>query len=324
MADVIVDVECVDALTRPVDVLVLKHAQGLYGVDRAAVQALAIGPQLLPPVGEHLLVLGRPALAAGSVIFLGTRSIEKFTYADVREFGRRALSVAQRERPDAREVALTLHGVGFGLDETEAFDAEVAGVLDAVAAAEFPRGLEKIAFLERGERRAERLRTALGRLVPGGRIAAAGARVDARTTEHLRTVGFESDKGGHAFVAMPFDFAFEDVFYFGISGPIRDSGLLCERMDKQAFTGDVVGRMRQRINDAKFVVADMTGANPNVYLEVGYAWGRDVPTILLCQQTSELAFDVKGHRCLMYSSIRELERKLRDEIGLLLAQPRHP
>jgi hypothetical protein len=35
-----------------------------------------------------------------------------------------------------------------------------------------------------------------------------------------------------------------------------------------------VQRLRERIIKANFVVADVSGANPNVYLEIGFAWGR--------------------------------------------------
>jgi hypothetical protein len=39
-------------------------------------------------------------------------------------------------------------------------------------------------------------------------------------------------------------------------------------LDEISFTGDVVLRMKQRIGAARIVVADLTDANPNVYLEL--------------------------------------------------------
>ena len=58
------------------------------------------------------------------------------------------------------------------------------------------------------------------------------------------------------------------------------------------------------------VVAELTGANPNVYLEVGYAWALKVPAVLL-------ACDVKGHRGLVHRIIRELEALLAAELATL-------
>ena len=46
-----------------------------------------------------------------------------------------------------RRLALTIHGPGYGLDEVEAFESEVAGVVEAVASGHFPSNLESIAFV---------------------------------------------------------------------------------------------------------------------------------------------------------------------------------
>ena len=68
-----------------------------------------------------------------------------------------------------------------------------------------------------------------------------------------------------------------DVWTFGIQQPVRDLGLLCERLDQEAFTGDILSRIRSGIAQALLVIADLTGCNPNVFLEVGYAWGKISP-----------------------------------------------
>jgi nucleoside 2-deoxyribosyltransferase len=78
--------------------------------------------------------------------------------------------------------------------------------------------------------------------------------------------------------------------------------------------------VRARISGARLVVADLTSANPNVYLEVGYAWGKGVPTVLIAKSEDALKFDVRSHRCIVYSSIKDLEDKLTRELhGLLTA-----
>lgn len=65
------------------------------------------------------------------------------------------------------------------------------------------------------------------------------------------------------------------------------------------------------------MIADLTTANSNVYLEVGYAWGIGVPTILVVQTADDLKFDVRGQRCIVYNRIKELENKLQQELSLL-------
>ncbi len=102
---------------------------------------------------------------------------------------------------------------------------------------------------------------------------------------------------------MPFKEEMDDVFHYSIHSAIRDAGLVCERADLSAFTGNILQWVRERIKSATLVVADLSEANPNVYLEVGYAWGCGVPTILLARDAAELRFDVQGHRCLLYKRI---------------------
>ncbi len=78
--------------------------------------------------------------------------------------------------------------------------------------------------------------------------------------------------------------------------------------------------VKQRISSATFVIADLTTANPNVYLEVGYAWGCGRPTVLIVRDTAdELKFDVKGQKCLVYKSIKQLEEILGRELEAIAA-----
>jgi hypothetical protein len=112
----------------------------------------------------------------------------------------------------------------------------------------------------------------------------------------------------------------EDVFHYGIRNAVKDAGFLCERADQSSFTGDVLDWVQKRISSATLVVADLTTANPNVYLEVGYAWGCGKPTVLVVAEASDLKFDVKGQRCLVYKGkIKMLEEMLRQEL-LAIAQ----
>jgi hypothetical protein len=317
-----IGVEQANALTRPVDLLVLKYAQALYGLDGAAAERIGVRSHDLPETGHYLLADGRLGTAARDVLFIGVTDLYSFGYQEIRAFARKALSIARAVRPEAREIGLTLHGPGYGLDETEAFESEIAGLLDAMAEGEYPARLEKVTFFERNPGRAERLRVELERLLPGPqtRTNPPSARdlVEGWAAESLRSVGYSSGAKQHAFIAMPFAEAFEDIFHYGIATAVRSAGLLCERIDKVAFTGDIMARVLDRIGSAQFMVADLTGANPNVYLEVGYAWGRGVPTVLLCDKNEDLTFDIRGRRCLRYASIRDLESKLTEEIASLL------
>lgn len=307
-----------DALAAEVDVLVLKHAQESLGLDAFAKERLGLDLKLNLPPGQERIVPGRPAVGAETVVFLGVPRISDFGYSEIRHFARRAMSLVAAERPAAREVGITLHGIGFGLDEGACFEAEVSGLLDAIAAGAISGSLERVSILETKPNRARRLSERLARLLPGGSVVVSVPSVGdvaARLPGMSPTASEEKD---HAFVAMPFAEDFEDVFYYGIEASLHKHGLLCERIDKVAFTGNVHERMKEKIRTATLVVADLTDANPNVYLEVGFAWAAEVPTLLIRRADSELKFDVQSDKCLSYRNIKDLEEKLTKELRQLL------
>ena len=70
---------------------------------------------------------------------------------------------------------------------------------------------------------------------------------------------------------MPFANTFSDLFEYGIQRPVRDLGFLCERRDQDVFTGDILERIKTQIETSTAIIAVLTGDDPNVYLEVGYA-----------------------------------------------------
>jgi hypothetical protein len=52
---------------------------------------------------------------------------------------------------------------------------------------------------------------------------------------------------------------------------------------------------------ADIYIADLTGSNPNVYLELGVRWAlRDAVTILICQDVEEIRFNVSANRVILY------------------------
>ncbi|SBW18879.1 hypothetical protein FDG2_0867 [Candidatus Protofrankia californiensis] len=311
-------------LRYPSDLLVLKHAQRSYGVDEVAGNLADIDPAILPAVGGGLLIQNPPRLAARNLLFIGVEPVETFDYRTIRDFSRRALTGAAHLSFPVRSISMTLHGVGFGLDEIEAFESEVAGVVEALDAGHCPEGLLSVDFVEQNENRARRMQSILLSLINSEASGTDAARyVPNEATalpRRLDSVGYDSAARPHAFVAMPFADRFTDVFHYGIVRPVRAAGLLCERMDQIHFTGDVINRMKERIAASKLVIADLSDANPNVYLEVGYAWGLRVPCVLVCSRETDLKFDVRGQRCLFYGSIRDLEKQLSAELKNLAGQ----
>src|SRR5665811_779695 len=97
------------------------------------------------------------------------------------------------------------------------------------------------------------------------------------------------------FVLMPFDEKYNDAYKFGIKGAAEDVGAYAERVDEQIFTEGILDRIFNQISKADVIVADMTGRNPNVFYEVGYAHALGKIVLLLTQNTNDIPFDLK-HR----------------------------
>jgi hypothetical protein len=124
----------------------------------------------------------------------------------------------------------------------------------------------------------------------------------------------EPAKKKSVFVAMPFSEDFEDVYQFGIYNAVRRCGYVCEKVDESVFAGSIVDRIMDGIKQAEFVIADLTTERPNVYLEVGYAWGMQRPVILVAREGQRLHFDLSHHKCIFYRTIGKLSESLEGTI----------
>ena len=124
-----------------------------------------------------------------------------------------------------------------------------------------------------------------------------------------------------AFVLMPFDEAFNDIYKLGIQATANEQGIVAERVDEQSFSETILERIYRQIRDADFIVADMTGRNPNVFYEVGYAHALGKPCTLVTQSVSDIPFDLKHHRHIVYdASIQKLKAALTREFEWLLSE----
>jgi hypothetical protein len=119
-----------------------------------------------------------------------------------------------------------------------------------------------------------------------------------------------------AFVLMPFDKPFDDVYKLGIKGAVAQfDGLIAERVDEQIYREGILERIYRQIEVADIIIADMTGQNPNVFYEVGYAHAKGKLCILLTSNAADIPFDLKHQRHVVYGkSIVTLRLELEKEI----------
>lgn len=114
---------------------------------------------------------------------------------------------------------------------------------------------------------------------------------------------------------MPFGSEFDDIYKLGIKEVAKSLDVIAERVDEQSFSETILERIYRQIESADFIIADMTGRNPNVFYEVGYAHAKKKPVILLTKEATDIPFDLKHHRHLIYGDrITDLREKLTADI----------
>jgi hypothetical protein len=215
-------------------------------------------------------------------------------------------------------MTTTVHGAGYGLDIAESLQALLFGFQQGLATSPLPQ-LERIVFVEKNRRRCELLKSLLEDVeivsakVPGP--SGVPDTAPATATLNLSNAPIaEPTKKKSVFVAMPFAEDFEDVYQFGIYSTIRRCGYVCEKVDESVFAGNIVERIMDGIRNAQFVVADLTLEKPNVYLEVGYAWGMNKPVLLVAREGQRLHFDLSHHKCIFYKTIGKLAEALEKSV----------
>ena len=116
------------------------------------------------------------------------------------------------------------------------------------------------------------------------------------------------------FVVMPLSEESHDLWEIGILETVQSLGWECVRADQMVEPGFIVDQIYEHIARADVIIGEMTGRNPNVFYEIGFAHALGKPTILLAASEEDLkAFDTQGFRHFLHGGrITEVRRILRD------------
>jgi nucleoside 2-deoxyribosyltransferase len=123
------------------------------------------------------------------------------------------------------------------------------------------------------------------------------------------------------FILMPFDKAFDETYNL-IRSCCENADTFGERVSEQIFDSTILERIYNQISKADIIIADMSGKNPNVFYEVGYAHALGKKTILLTQKIEDIPFDLKGYPHIEYK--RDSEKfviELQNKIEYFVANP---
>lgn len=336
-----------DVVREPSDLLLLKYARGFHGADQAVASRLISAgvcaeAELRPAPGDFVVLETKGTIAPKRVLFLGTPALLSFNYNEMEMFARQAVEKIADLNLPVQLLTTTVHGIGYGLDGGEALQRLVLGFQGGLSEHEL-KAIERITFLTLDKREERMLSSVLGRVVPRARTISETTRIDRpspsdawlkapvsrlEVMEHVPdglsvSPGVRMVGKRRVFVAIPYSEEFQNVYEFGIYPAVRNCGFICERVDETHFTGDVLGRIKGCIEAADLVIADLTDGRPNVYLEVGYAWGRGVPVIFVAKKRETLHFDVSTHRCIFYGRFTQFAKDLEELIRGIEPPHRH-
>jgi len=116
---------------------------------------------------------------------------------------------------------------------------------------------------------------------------------------------------------MPFAASFSGIYQDIIKPLVGDLKLTITRGDEFNSTrGVIMEEVWAALNACRFVIAEISGGNDNVFYELGIAHTLNKPAILITQSKSpdDIPFDVRHLRYLRYENTAEGGVKLRDDL----------
>lgn len=311
------------------DFLLLKNlADGLYGpelgVDKATNGLLRkLNTPELTRAGETKIFSNIDGITARGIVLSGVGSKSAMNYETIGNLCAQSISLLATNEPKTKSIATVSHGVGFGLSRKEVFRSQLFSFKSALE--RHPLPLERIIFNELNIADGSRLKSHLEEIVQEQ-----DSPVSKKGVHYYLDIGknsiavekFEArvKEAAYVFVAMPFAAEFENIYDFGIQLPIEDNGLLPIRVDKQYFSGSIIGEIKSRIQESSLLIVDVTHMNPNVMYELGFAQGTGKDTIIICQKGEELPFDLKDMNIIFYDPLRlrELNKAISKAVKELL------
>jgi hypothetical protein len=103
------------------------------------------------------------------------------------------------------------------------------------------------------------------------------------------------------FVMMPFAPPLGDHYSKIYEPAIKKTGLTPIRADNEIFgTGKIMDQIWSGLTNAKILIAELTGRNPNVFYELGLAHALNKPVVLVSSNDQDVPFDLRHIRVIYY------------------------
>jgi DNA-binding Lrp family transcriptional regulator len=138
-------------------------------------------------------------------------------------------------------------------------------------------------------------------------------------TDDFANIEFELNRkdynGNTCFVLLPFKDDFFELFEDFIKPVVEEAGFKCITGANLFGSHSIMRDVWNYILHCKFVIADLTERNPNVFYEVGISHTIGRETILISQSIDDVPFDLQHLRTILYDFTPRGCSKLRKELS---------
>jgi hypothetical protein len=110
--------------------------------------------------------------------------------------------------------------------------------------------------------------------------------------------------------------------YSAIKDECNKPGLNAKQVDENTGSGIIINEITQLIEDAEFIICDLTSERPNVYYELGYAHGvgnEPMDILLIAKEGTDIA----PSRVEFYGSTQHLRSIVSDKLKVMIRETRN-
>ena len=132
--------------------------------------------------------------------------------------------------------------------------------------------------------------------------------------EAIEKAPVDVSQADSVFVVMPFSPAFDDVWKGGIEKAAKAEGFVPIRTDMISRSSDITDLIVESLTKCHIAIVDVTGNNPNVMFELGYALAKGKPRIIITQSPEVLPFDIRQIQAIEYANTWSGIEQLRDRV----------
>lgn len=123
-----------------------------------------------------------------------------------------------------------------------------------------------------------------------------------------------------AFIVMEFKRPdVENLYNHAIRPVLENLDIEPKRVDRYEFEGQITEEIVRNLHTCRFVVAECSRKNPNVFFEIGYALGISKQVIFCVDKEENIPFDLKDYKFIIHEgSIDDLRDGLKKRVEYLL------